>query len=53
MRWDIKAKSWDDFPAAQKLFATGEALSHLSHLVFRGEVRKELADGVVYFSRVR
>jgi len=53
MRWDIKAKSWDDFPTAQKLFATGEALSHLVHLIFCGEVRKELVDGVVYFARVR
>lgn len=52
MRWDIKAKSWDDFPPTQKVFATGEALSHLTHLIFRGKVRKELVNGVVYFSRV-
>lgn len=53
MGWDIRAKSWEDFPPTQKLFATGEALSHLTHLIFRGEVCKELRDGVVYFSKVR
>jgi glyoxylase-like metal-dependent hydrolase (beta-lactamase superfamily II) len=50
MRWDIKAKSWDEFPPAQKYFATGEALSHLTHLVFKKLVIKELYDGVVYYS---
>ncbi len=29
MTWDIEADSWEDFPVAQKWFATGEAISHL------------------------
>lgn len=32
MHWDIKAKSWEDFPKAQKWFATGEATAHLEYL---------------------
>ncbi len=32
MKWDIEADSWDDFPVAQKWFATGEAISHLRYL---------------------
>ncbi|MCR6544231.1 MBL fold metallo-hydrolase [Dehalobacterium formicoaceticum] len=49
MKWDIRANSWDDFPPAQKLFATGEALAHLTHLVFQDVLVKELMDGVVYY----
>jgi glyoxylase-like metal-dependent hydrolase (beta-lactamase superfamily II) len=32
MTWDIKCDSWDQFPVAQKWFATGEAISHLKFL---------------------
>ncbi|MCI9330788.1 MAG: MBL fold metallo-hydrolase [Oscillibacter sp.] len=53
MRWDIRAKSWEDFPPAQKYFAAGEALSHLTHLVFQGIVQKEWKDGKVLYSRIR
>jgi len=50
MNWDLKIKSWDEFPPAQKFFAVGEALSHLTHLVFTKFLIKELCDGVVYYS---
>lgn len=49
MDWDLDTKNWDEFPVAQKIFATGEALSHLSHLVFKGVLAKCLRDGVVYY----
>lgn len=52
MQWDLTIKSWGDFPPAQKLFATGEALAHLTHLVFQNMVVRELKDGVVYYTRV-
>jgi glyoxylase-like metal-dependent hydrolase (beta-lactamase superfamily II) len=29
MTWDLDADSWEDFPRAQKWFATGEAIAHL------------------------
>ncbi|NMA70126.1 MAG: MBL fold metallo-hydrolase [Desulfitobacterium sp.] len=51
MKWDLTIKSWEDFPPAQKIFATGEALAHLTHLVFENVLTKELRDGIVYYSR--
>ena len=44
MTWDIKFDSWDDFPVAQKWFATGEALSHLRFLEEKQLVTKENND---------
>jgi len=41
MTWDIKFDSWDDFPVAQKWFATGEAISHLRFLEEKQLVTKE------------
>ena len=29
MTWDLKCDHWNDFPVAQKWFATGEAISHI------------------------
>ena len=29
MKWDLTIKEWHDFPWGQKLFAVGEAMSHL------------------------
>lgn len=39
LRWRIHAKSWDDFPPAQKWFAMGEAMAHLDYLLARGRIR--------------
>lgn len=50
MAWDIKMKSWGELPPTQKFFATGEALSHLTHLVHKKIVCKKLRKGVVYYS---
>jgi glyoxylase-like metal-dependent hydrolase (beta-lactamase superfamily II) len=49
MTWDIKAKSWDHFPVAQKWFATGEALSHLRCLEEEGKVSRKTEGGLVLF----
>ena len=38
MKWDIMANSWEDFPIAQKWFATGEAISHLRYLENKGTI---------------
>lgn len=40
MTWDIRAKSWADFPLNQKWFAVGEALAHLELLQKEGLVRR-------------
>lgn len=51
MKWDLNIKSWEEYPPAQKLFASGEALSHLTHLVFKGVLAKDLRDGLVYYHK--
>ena len=51
MSWSLSYSSWTEFPPTQKIFATGEALSHLTHLVFTGVADKELRDGIVYYKR--
>lgn len=44
MTWDIKCDSWNDFPVAQKWFATGEAISHLRFLEEKSLVTRENKD---------
>ena len=46
MRWDIRCRSWEDFPLTQKWFAVGEALSHLDYLVCRGQIIRREEDGL-------
>jgi len=41
MTWDLKADSWEDFPLAQKWFATGEAIAHLRYLEEEGTIRPD------------
>ena len=41
MNWKIRAKNWNEFPAAQKIFAVGECMSHLDYLLKRGAIRRE------------
>ena len=50
MTWDISADSWEDFPVAQKWFATGEALSHLRYLEEENRIVKTSASPVVEFA---
>ncbi len=50
MKWDIDADGWDDFPVAQRWFATGEALSHLRYLEEDGTLMRETRDKTVFFS---
>jgi len=38
MTWDIHCDSWEDFPRAQKWFATGEAIAHLRYLQREGSI---------------
>ena len=52
MKWDIKAYSWDDFPIAQKWFATGEAISHLKYLENKKIICRDKENPVVCFSSV-
>lgn len=50
--WRIKADSWDDFPPAQKFFASGETMAHVYHLVETGHVKMEERSGRLYFKKI-
>ncbi|WP_025640351.1 MBL fold metallo-hydrolase [Schnuerera ultunensis] len=49
MHWDLKYDNWETFPSPQKWFASGEAMSHLEHLVYTGEVEKSMENGILYY----
>ncbi|MFP4452805.1 MAG: MBL fold metallo-hydrolase [Desulfosalsimonas sp.] len=49
MTWDLVAKSWDDFPTAQKWFATGEAIAHLRYLEARKSIRRAENEPVILY----
>jgi glyoxylase-like metal-dependent hydrolase (beta-lactamase superfamily II) len=51
MKWDLSYKTWGEFPWGQKLFATGEAMSHLYHLEAIGRLTKSEADNIIYFEK--
>lgn len=51
MHWDIRTKSWEDFPASQKWFAAGETMAHVVYLRKRGLVKEYVRDdGVLEYS---
>jgi glyoxylase-like metal-dependent hydrolase (beta-lactamase superfamily II) len=50
MTWDIDCRKWEDFPAPQKWFASGEALSHLQYLLAEKKLKKEIVGGKVTYS---
>lgn len=52
MTWDIDCRTWDDFPAPQKWFASGEALSHLQYLLARNKVKRETTGEKIYYSLI-
>ena len=50
MSWDLDYESWEQFPASQKWFATGEAMAHLKYLEEKGKIRREMQGQKVVFS---
>ena len=50
LTWRIRSRSWEDFPIAQKWFATAEANAHLRYLEREGRIQSELINGVFRFS---
>lgn len=50
MTWSISVKTWADFPIMQKWFASGETNAHLIYLEQRGQVQREVRDGVAFLS---
>lgn len=51
MTWEIDCRNWEEFPAPQKWFATGEAVSHLQYLFFSGKVIREEQQGVYHYRK--
>nr|AGF93277.1 beta-lactamase domain-containing protein [uncultured organism] len=49
MKWDIAAKNWEEFPLAQKWFATGEAISHLRMLEGEGRIVRQADNPVIVY----
>ena len=52
MTWDIDCESWDQFPIAQKWFATGEAIAHLRYLESEGRIKRNTGEKIVTFSTI-
>lgn len=49
MHWEIRAKNWQEFPKAQKWFATGEAAAHLEYMYNSGQVNRITKEGSLYY----
>ncbi|MGI6498797.1 MAG: MBL fold metallo-hydrolase [Oscillospiraceae bacterium] len=41
LTWNIRSRSWETFPLAQKWFAVGETMAHLDYLLAEGSVSAE------------
>jgi len=50
INWDITAKTWEDFPPAQKWFAFGETMAHVGYLEGQGKVRRRRRDDTVTYA---
>lgn len=50
--WRIRANSWDEFPPAQKYFASGETMVHVEYLVYEKKLSMEKKDGILYFKKI-
>lgn len=44
MRWDLSYACWEQFPAAQKWFAAGEANAHLQFLESKEQIARKTSD---------
>lgn len=53
MKWDLSYKTWEEFPINQKMHATAEALSHLYHLMIKGQLDMVEEEGIYYFSKTK
>jgi glyoxylase-like metal-dependent hydrolase (beta-lactamase superfamily II) len=50
MKWDIECDSWEQFPVAQKWFATGEAIAHARYLEAQNEVARETHSRLITYA---
>jgi len=53
MHWDMSYDRWEQFPVAQKWFATAEANAHLKYLEQEGLLKVEVKDGkIIYQAKI-
>ena len=52
MTWDIDCERWEDFPIAQKWFATGEAIAHLRYLESENRIHRDASGTIVTFRAI-
>ncbi|MBS4022340.1 MAG: MBL fold metallo-hydrolase [Dethiobacter sp.] len=50
MTWDMSYDSFEQFPIAQKWFASGEALAHLKYLEVKNKIKREIVSENIIFS---
>jgi glyoxylase-like metal-dependent hydrolase (beta-lactamase superfamily II) len=50
MTWDIECDSWEQFPVAQKWFATGEAIAHARYLEAQNEVVRKTHSRLITYA---
>ena len=50
MQWDIECDSWEQFPVAQKWFATGETIAHLRYLEAQYEVTRKTHSQMITYA---
>ena len=51
MTWEIDCRNWDEFPAPQKWFATGEAISHLQYMYYSGRILRDEIDDIYHYHK--
>jgi glyoxylase-like metal-dependent hydrolase (beta-lactamase superfamily II) len=49
IKWDITAKTWEEFPPPQKWFAFGETMAHVKYLEAKGKVRSKSQNGKIKY----
>jgi len=49
IKWDITAKTWEEFPPPQKWFAFGETMAHVRHLEANGKVQRKSQNGTIKY----
>ena len=51
MTWEIECRNWEEFPAPQKWFATGEAISHLQYMYYKGRIKRDEIGDIYHYHR--
>jgi hypothetical protein len=50
MHWNVRYRSWEEFPLFEKYMALGETVAHLNLLEQRGLVRRTEVNQTTFYS---